>query len=328
MANAQQIKALIESHIKGDDSRFYSIAMQVAARAAKSGHVRLAHDLKALVDEAKSKAPPLGSHPVPILRPQGELAGLLHVSYPEVRLQDLVLPNELKARLKRALKEQRARDTLKSHGFEPQRKLLLVGPPGTGKSMTASMMAAELGLPLFTIQLDGLITKFMGETAAKLRLIFDHIRDLRAVYLFDEFDAIGADRGKSDDVGEMRRVLNSFLQFVENDASDAVLVAATNHAQMLDRALFRRFDAMIEYQLPSAEQGIEVMQNRLVAMGTEEVRWKALKEELEGLSHAELTRASDQAAKDSILEGSHEVRHDQLAEALVDRKKSLPRRRT
>lgn len=324
MANADQIKALIESHSDGDDSRFYSIAMQVAARAAKSGHARLALELRELVDEAKARKPaPSRPGPIPIQLPRGELAGLLTATYPKVKLGELVLPDDLRARLGRVLREQRSRDKLKFHGFEPQRKLLLVGPPGVGKSMSASALATELSLPLFTIQLDGLITKFMGETAAKLRLIFDQIRQTRAVYLFDEFDAIGTERGGRNDVGEMRRVLNSFLQFIEGDDSDAVFIAATNHVHLLDRALFRRFDTRLDYELPSADLAIEVMRNRLAMMDTESIAWPDLKDRLKGLSHAEVVRAADQAAKDSILEGTEVVRTEQLLVALEDRQAGL-----
>ena len=104
----------------------------------------------------------------------------------------------------------------------------MIGPPGTGKTMSASALAGEFNLPLFEIRLDGLITKYMGETAAKLRLVFDAIAEMRGIYLFDEFDSIGAQRSMMNDVGEIRRVLNSFLQFIEQDKSDSLILAATN----------------------------------------------------------------------------------------------------
>ena len=324
MANADQLKALIESHSSGDDARFYSVAMQVAARAAKNGHARLAQDLRELVEASKVRRGPRRG-PIPIKQPRGELNGLLQAAYPQVQLSGLVFPAELRARLERVLREQRSRDKLQSHGFEPQRKLLLVGPPGVGKTMTASALATELSLPLFTIQLDGLITKFMGETAAKLRLIFDHVRETRAVYLFDEFDAIGSERSGRNDVGEMRRVLSSFLQFIESDASDSLLIAATNNVQLLDQALFRRFDTTIEYTLPTAELAALVIQNRLAMMNTRGVAWEQLAKHLQKLSHAEVARAADQAAKDSILDGSDMVTTNQLAAALAERQDNLPR---
>ncbi len=193
MAKADQIKALIRCHAEGDDTRFYAVAMQVAAQAARSGHGNLAQELRELVDKAKAQSKAAESsrsaRPVPLAQPRGELAGLLTVGYPKTRLADMALGEGLADRLDRVIREQRQRERLRSHGFSPLRKLLLIGPSGTGKTMTASALAGELGLPLFTIQLDGLITKFMGETAAKLRLVFEAIAETRGVYLFDEFVA-------------------------------------------------------------------------------------------------------------------------------------------
>lgn len=185
--------------------------------------------------------------------------------------------------------------------------------------MTAAALAGELGLPLFSIQLDGLITKYMGETAAKLRLVFEAIQSTRGVYLFDEFDALGGERGGANDVGEIRRVLNSFLQFLETDDSDSLLIGATNHVKLLDRALFRRFDAVLEYGLPSANVAIEVMRSRLALLDTSDIDWPKAGEAAEGLSHAEITHACEQAAKNAILERTT-VRGDELLAALQQRR--------
>ena len=186
--------------------------------------------------------------------------------------------------------------------------------------MTASALAGELHVPLFTIMLEGLITKFMGETAAKLRLVFDAIRQTRGVYLFDEFDALGAHRNQSNDVGEIRRVLNSFLQFLEKDASDSLIVAATNHPEILDRALFRRFDDVIEYKLPDASLAGEILKRKLATFETADLDWSQLLSETEGLSHAELARASEEAAKYAVLAGCTRITSESLLSALRERK--------
>lgn len=324
MATADQVKALIRSHADGDDSRFYAIAIQVAAQATRSGHGKFAEELRELVDQAKARAkvtePARGPKPVPLAQPRGELAGLLTVGYPKTRLADMALPEELGARLERVLTEQRERDRLREHGFSPMRKLLLVGPPGTGKTMTAAALAGELGLPLFSIQLDGLITKYMGETAAKLRLVFDAIRFTRGVYLFDEFDALGGERGSKNDVGEIRRVLNSFLQFLEQDDSDSIVLGATNHVGLLDRALFRRFDAVLEYSLPTEDIATRVMRGRLALLDTSNIEWHAAAKAADGLSHAEIAMACEQAAKNAILDRTTAVRDAELVAALAERR--------
>ena len=215
MPTAAQIKALIRSHADGDDQRFYSVALQVAAQAARQGHRRFAQELRDVINHGRSTVPqdrrkgPL-TRPVPMVQPRGELAGLLTAAYPKARLTAMALAPDTHKRIERVLTEQRQRANLQAHGLWPQRRLLLVGLPGTGKTMTATVLAGELGLPLFGIQFHSLITKYLGETAAKLRLIFDAMKETRAVYLFDEFDALGADRASPNEVGEIRRVLNSF----------------------------------------------------------------------------------------------------------------------
>lgn len=324
MARADQVKALIRSHAEGDDERFYAIAMQVAAQAARHGHAHFAQELRDLVDRAKAraKAEPVGlrTKPVPVVQPRGELAGLLTAAYPKTRLADMALDESVRARIDRVLLEQRQRERILEHGLSPLRKLLLVGPPGTGKTMTVAALAGELSVPLFTIQLDGLITKYLGETAAKLRLIFDTIQQTRAVYLFDEFDALGSERAAKNEVGEIRRVLNSFLQFLELDESDSIIVAATNHPRILDRALFRRFDSVIEYVLPAQEVAEKVMRARLALLDTARVDWTQVLAAAEGLSQADLTRACEHAAKRAILGHKTRVETSDLIEALGERR--------
>lgn len=324
MANAEQVKALIRSHADGDDSRFYAIAMQVAAQAARHGHSRFAQELKGLIDEAKERAHALAptdtSRPIPLAKPRGELSGLLSFSYPKSRLSDMSLDSELRGRLERTLLEQRERQRILEHGLTPMRKLLLVGPPGTGKTMTASVLAGELSLPLFAIQLHGLITKYLGETAAKLRLIFDAIDQTRGVYFFDEFDAVGGERAGRNDVGEIRRVLNSFLQFLEQDASDSLVIAATNHVELLDPALFRRFDLVLRYPLPDPEIAEKIMRGRLAMLDTSKVRWAELRDAAEGLSHADIAQSCDQAAKNAVLDRRKAISTIELALALAERK--------
>jgi SpoVK/Ycf46/Vps4 family AAA+-type ATPase len=326
MATADQVKALIRSHADGDDTRFYAIAMQVAAQAARSGHGKFAQELREIVDQVKARAkivePVRGPMPVPLVQPRGELSGLLTVSYPKTRVVDMALTEALRSRLDRVITEQRQRDRIREHGFSPMRKLLLIGPPGTGKTMTAAALAGELGLPLFSIQLDGLITKYMGETAAKLRLVFDAIQSTRGVYLFDEFDALGGERGSKNDVGEIRRVLNSFLQFLEQEESAGLVLGATNHVGLLDRALFRRFDAVLEYALPTADIITSVMKARLGLLDTAGIDWSRALKAAEGLSHAEIAMACEQAAKNAILDHSTSVRDSELALALDERRQT------
>lgn len=321
MTTQDQLKALVRSHAEGDDPQFYTVAMQVAAKAARAGNEKFAQELRDMVDEQRRRTPASSrvASVVPVSQPRGELASLLSVSYPAARIADLVLTTDVADRLNHILLEQRQRDVLRRHGLSPARRVLLMGPPGTGKTSTARVIAGELGLPLFAIRLDTIITKFMGETAAKLRLIFDALVEVRGVYLFDEVDALAGDRAAGNDVGEIRRVLNSFLQFLEEDPSDSVIVAATNHPQLLDNALFRRFDSVLTFPLPSDESVQSIVQNRLSQFRTSSLSWKRIVPAARGLSHAEISVASENAAKRTVLSGRSQILTDDLVVALNQR---------
>jgi SpoVK/Ycf46/Vps4 family AAA+-type ATPase len=320
MASADQLKALVKSHIDRDDGKFYSVAMQVAAHEAKVGHGKLAIELRDMIDAGKTRvSSTVPGRTIPLSRPRGELAGLLQVSHPGNRLSDMVLDRVTHERLSRILKEQRMFARIREHGLSPRRKLLLVGPPGTGKTMTASVLAGELGLPLFLVRLDALITKFMGETAAKLRQVFDAVTEVRGVYFFDEFDAIGSQRGLANDVGEIRRVLNSFLQMIEQDQSNSLIVAATNHPEILDHALFRRFDDVIEYNMPTIDQAAHLIRSRLGQFVPKPFPLKSTAAQAEGLSYAEIRRAVDEAIKEALMLDDDRVDADILKKALAER---------
>jgi SpoVK/Ycf46/Vps4 family AAA+-type ATPase len=323
MATAEQLKALLKSYSEGDEDRFYAVAMQVAAHSARQGHGKLAQELREMIDAAKAKGSQRAGAraPVPVVQPRGELAGLLAVSYPKTRLSDMVLETNLRTRLDRiVLLEQRQREKLLAHGLSPRRKILLVGPPGTGKTLTARALAGELSQPLFAILLDGVITKYMGETAAKLRLIFDALQRTRGVYLFDEFDALGSDRASPNDVGEIRRVLNSFLQFLEQDESESLIIAATNHPELLDRALFRRFDDVLEYSLPDDVLAERMLRSRLALFDTESLDWTQAVTAARGASYAEMVRACEDAAKEAVLSDRSEVTTQAALDALAARR--------
>jgi SpoVK/Ycf46/Vps4 family AAA+-type ATPase len=321
MATAEQIKALLKSYAERDDDRFIAVSMQVAAHAARKGQAKLAQELRTLVDQAKiRRTSSLPDKPVPIARASGELAGLLSAAYPKIRLSDMVLPEKTSSQLHRIVLEYRQQYKLRQHNLSARRKLLLVGPPGSGKTMTASALAGELNIPLLAVQLHAVITKFMGETAAKLHLIFDAMTSTRGVYLFDEFDAIGGSRDLKNDVGEIRRVLNSFLQFIEQDDSDSIIVAATNHMGMLDNALFRRFDDVTRYDVPSSSLAQALIQNRLSIFETSKLVWHDILQAANGLSYAELSRACDDAARVAILDDSKAIAHDVLVNALAERR--------
>ncbi len=320
MGTARDMIALLRSHARGDDGEFYARAMQVAAREARLGHQRVASELKAAIDEAKAQRP--GGGGLLVMQPRPELAGLVSVSTPDLRLSAMVLAKETRERLQRIVLEQRQARRLREKGLRPRGRLLLLGPPGTGKTMTAGALAGELHLPLLTVLLEGVITKFMGESASKLRVIFDAMAHTSGVYLFDEFDAIGARRDQRNDVGEVRRILNSFLQMMDSAESPGLIIAATNHPDLLDSALFRRFDDVIEYLLPSRPEAGEVIRNRLAGFPTGPLDFGTAAEAADGLSQADIARACDEAAKLAVLGGAETIRESDLLAAIEERRRA------
>lgn len=312
MANADQIKALIKTHFDADNEKFTTISLQIAAHEAKLGHATLADDIRKIVD--KSKLNKLRLKPL-----NQNLEGLILEVEPFERLSDLIVSDIILERIERIINEYIQLEKLKRHNLENRRKILLSGPPGTGKTMTASIIANELGLPLYVILMDKMVTKFMGETSAKLRQVFDLIEERPGVYLFDEFDAIGANRGKDNDVGEMRRVLNSFLQFIERDNSDSLIIAATNNLGLLDQALFRRFDDVLHYKLPSDQEKILLLKNRLGIYG-KKIDLNSIIDNLDNLSHAEISQACFDSIKETILTDKDKVDNLLLQKMINDRK--------
>lgn len=311
MATADQVKNLIKAHIEQDDERFKTTVLQIAANEARRGHDTFARELKQYADK-------IGTKKNKLIRLNNVENGMFLVTIPSERFSDLVVSREIEERIERLLVEYRNREKLRQYGLSNRRKILIEGRPGTGKTFTASVIASELDLPLYTVQMDKVVTKFMGETSAKLRQIFDAISTTTGVYFFDEFDAIGADRSLDNEVGEARRILNSFLQFIEQDTSDSIIIAATNNQKLLDQALFRRFDDVLHYAMPTSDEVKRLFETRLSAFDdfftvSDDVIAMAAK-----LSHAEIIRVCDDAIKNSILTNAP-IDNDYLLKLLKDR---------
>lgn len=308
MAAADQIKSLIKSYAEDDEHRFFATAMQIAASEARQGHTLIAQELKQLIEKArKEKSVAFLDTPktVSISAPKRELKELIEVFKPRIDLSDMVLAPVVEEALSKLIKEQKNWELLKKHNLSPRRKLLLTGLPGTGKTMTAQAIAGELGLSVYIIRLDGLMSKYLGESIAKLRLIFDAMEEHRAVYLFDEFDSIGSHRDKGQDIGEIKRVLNSFLINIEKDQSNSIIVAATNLPESLDKALFRRFDDVVNYPLPNVEQITSTIKKATKGFSfIKKPNYIKLAELAVGLNYSEIAKACEEAIKEMILSGS------------------------
>lgn len=311
MAKADYIISLIKSHYNNEPERFTTVALQIAAHEAKLGHTIVANEIKNIIDKAKD-----AKHKTKVFAP--DLQGLILEDVPAVNLSDIITSEDIKSKITRIVSEFVQRDKLRKHNLENRRKVLLSGPPGTGKTLTASIIANELNLPLYTILMDKMVTKYMGETSAKLRQVFDLIEQKQGVYLFDEFDAIGGERSRDNDVGEMRRVLNSFLQFIERDNSESLIIAITNNKALLDQALFRRFDDVILYHLPDEKEKLALLKNRLSRF-SKKVNFNQLLPKINGLSHAEISLACMDAIKETVLNEKQQMNNELILKAIKDR---------
>lgn len=314
MATSEQVKALIKSHYNDNSEQFFSTVLQIASHEARQGHNDLAHEIRDLVDKLRAD-----KKRNVLVFPQ-DLDGLIFTEQTELPLSTLVVNASLKQRIERIITEFRQQSKLKNHGLSHRRKILLAGVPGTGKTMTAKVLAFELKQLLHIIQMDRLVTKFMGETGAKLRQIFDKIREMPGVYLFDEFDAIGGERNRDNDVGEMRRVLNAFLQFIEKDTSNNLIIAATNNLQLLDRALFRRFDDVLHYELPEQELRSRLIMNVLGTFPSTNFNFEKAAKISEGFSPAEIDHICRDSIKMTVLNNEKLVTFDLFESLLKERR--------
>lgn len=294
MATADQILSLIRNHLNNDDTQFRKVALQISAVEARSGHAIVARTIQELLNQKKTS---LGT--VRLVSKNKDIDDLLLQVDTYGDMTSLVLSQELKEKLDRVIKEYLKKETLSKYGLENRRKLLLYGASGTGKTMTASALAKEFNLPFFVVRTEKVVTKFMGETGQKLGRIFDFINEVPAVYLFDEFDAIGSQRGMDNEVGEQRRILNTFLQLLERDDSDSFIIAATNSIESIDKAMFRRFDDVIEYKLPDREQRLALLREYLYT--AKDLDFSSAEPLFDGMSHAEIKMVCSDIFKESLL---------------------------
>ena len=324
---ADILKLLLQSHAEGDESSFRKAALQLAAAESTAGHVRVAEEIRAIIAKMPATSARKVGPVVDIAAPRGELADLLEGGHRDERLRDIVLRPDVRELLLRVISENRSRGRLERFGVSPRRRLLFHGAPGCGKTLAAAVLAGEMGLPLMTVRFDALFSRFLGATAIQLRATFAEMPRRPGVYLFDEFDSVAKERGDSQDVGEMNRVVTAFLQLVDADVSGSILVAATNHVELLDRAVFRRFDVIVPFDKPTREQVVDLLKLRLGAVGFGEQDADRLAGSAEGWSFADVVRACDDAVRSMALDDREEISERDVVAALEElKRRELPAR--
>lgn len=324
---ADILKLLLQSHADGDESSFRKAALQLAAAESSAGHVRVAEEIRSIVAKMPATSVRKRGPVVDIAAPRGELADILEGGHREERLRDIVLRPEAEETITRVISENRSRARLERFGVSPRRRLLFHGAPGCGKTLAAAVLAGEMGLPLMTVRFDALFSRFLGATAVQLRAIFEEMPRRPGVYLFDEFDSVAKARGDSQDVGEMNRVVTAFLQLVDADMSGSILVAATNHVELLDRAVFRRFDVIVPFDKPTHEQIADLLVLRLSTVGLDAEAAGRLAASSDGWSFADVGRACDDAVRTMALDNREEISERDVVGALEElKRRNVPAR--
>ena len=261
MARSDLIVSLVKAGIRGDPAEVRATAEAIAADKRAKKHSGVADRIARALDTIES-ATGNGGQFRPRFRLRDGSGGILRRE-PRRSINDLYLERGVRAACDELIEEQRRADVLRAHGMEPRHRLLLAGPPGNGKTSLAEALAYELALPLFTVRYEAVVTSYLGETAQRLRRLFDFVRTEPCLLFFDEFDAIGKERGDLHETGEIKRVVTTLLLQLDDLPSYCVLVGATNHPELLDRATWRRFELRLELGHPSMKQMIAFFADRL-----------------------------------------------------------------
>lgn len=302
MSNGRLLRQLIKSGVEGDARAFRMLSEEVIREERDKQHHLLANDLEAILYGGPKNINSRLSMAIPEDKERG--LPLISVRQPMRTLDDIVLSEANYQTLERLLLEYRRLDTLRSYGLKASDRMLFVGPPGCGKTLAAEIVASELGRPLAVIRLDSVVSSYLGETAANLRKVFDFIGVNPVVALFDEFDALGKERGAPDEHGELKRVVNAVLQMLDDYKGKSLLIAATNHERMLDSAIWRRFDEILEFKPPNAAQIKALLHLKLRAFRRSfEIDGPEVSLLFKGCSFAGIERIVRQAAKSMVLDG-------------------------
>jgi len=318
MASGQLLRQLLKTGTEGNLNAFIKVSEKIIEEERSKNHHLLASDLEKILYGRRRSESHLRLLPGSNLpRDKERNLPLLQVKEPLRRIEDVVLSDENYSILDELLQEHHRTETLKSFGLYPADKLLFCGPPGCGKTLTAEVIASELGLPLAIVRIDSVISSLLGETASNLRQVFDYISTVPMVVLFDEFDAMAKERSDEAEHGELKRVVNAFLQMLDSYEGKSILVAATNHERILDSAVWRRFDDVIVFDFPNLEQLRRLLSVKLRGLRREfEIDDARIVSLFKGMSHADVERVLRRAAKDMVLAGKEFLSERHLQSAI------------
>ena len=312
MARGELIKQLVASY--GREEEFRAVAKRIISEEEKKRNRVLARTLRRTLENIGTSAPPVGglSRLVPFPDEAGEFIQRVD---PCRNFQNILLSRENLVLFCGLIREFRQADRIRLHGLPLRTRLLFCGPPGAGKTLCAEVFAYELGLPLVLVRLDRLISSYLGETATNVRKTFEFARRQPCVLFFDEFDALGRSREETEGHGELRRVVNSLLFFIEQIEPRGFLIAATNLADQLDHAVWRRFDEIVRFDAPDAAMTRKYLVHafRNVRKAFDPLQYA---DQLMGFSFADLERVCLQAIRLAVIGGNKPVSDHDFRKAL------------
>jgi SpoVK/Ycf46/Vps4 family AAA+-type ATPase len=322
MARGETLRKLFKSFSHNEREGFLAAAMEIIEEERNKNHLLLARDLEKLLQNGNGYIKPLAANPTPWHQfpepPKDKDTGLalLDVKQFDLTWDHIVLSEKIFDILQEIVLENRKQDILAAYNLKPKNKLLFCGPPGCGKTQTAKILSSALGLPLVYVNLTAVFSSYLGQTATNLQKIFTYIEKGEWLVLFDEFDAIARDRDNLNEHGEVKRLVNSLLQLIDNATNQSIFVAATNHEKLLDSAVWRRFDEVIFFDNPTVEQRTALLSRYLSAIRYTAINLSTFAARLENATGADIERICSDAIKAVVLRGERTLTADDLEVAI------------
>lgn len=328
--NSSTIELLFKSFKENDATLFNEIAEQIIDEESKKNHHLLAARLKKLLGETSigSKETSFQRKLIsPIPRDNEKGFPLLEIKKTFYSWDDLVVSDDIIEILKEIPKENENALLFSSYGIKPRNKILLCGPPGTGKTLSAKILSHETGYPLIVVKFESVVSSFLGETATNLRKIFDYIEKGKWIVLFDEFDIIGKKRDDPSEHGEIKRVVNNFMLMLENYDGDSIIIASTNHPQILDSGVWRRFDDVIKFELPNQLGRSRIFEKKLeIIKKEEEIDFIRIAKNTDGFSGSDIEQTVIRSVKLALLDGKKTINIKDLMKSVNRQKKIISAR--
>lgn len=328
MARADLLKKLFTTHKAGDHEAFYRVAQEIIEDERKKNHGILADELKLILNGSAQPKRSVSTYSASVGKEKTDETNLFEIIYPEKYLTDLITTPQMQQEIERVILEFQNWDVLVSNGVSPTRRVLFYGAPGCGKTLAAQAIASEIGLPMIYVRFDAVISSYLGETANNLRKIFDFAKQQSYVIFFDEFDAIARSRNDPFEHGEIKRVVNTFLQQLDNFKGKSLIIAATNFEKSLDYAIWRRFDSTLRFDMPTNDDKTKLFLLRLKSFSGADHVFAEYYSEMEGFSYADVDQIANFVRKQCVLEGRKIFTKKDIEQAVFRQKDIVSLRKT